>query len=151
MYLCFRCWAFGFVCLRRLSVRVHGFNDSIWRDAAPTEGEHILLLCFTLSLSLSLSPLSLSLSLSLSRTNTFSSGDLSHKYDSGFPAAFSLSLSLFMCVDVLIFPLFFPQDKFFSQLTGAHISDEDYRHAQEVCVHARACVDCCVILKCRCV
>ena len=40
---------------RCVSVRVHGFNDSIWRDAAPTEGEHILLLCFTLSLSLSLS------------------------------------------------------------------------------------------------
>ena len=47
-----------------------------------------------------------------------------------------------MCVDVFIFPLFFfffPQEKFFSRLTGAHISDEDYRHAQEVCVHACVC------------
>ena len=37
------------------------------------------------------------LAFSLSLSNTFSSGDLSHKYDSGFPAAFSLSLSL-LCV-----------------------------------------------------
>ena len=50
----------------------------------------------------------------------------------------SLSLSLYVrrCID---FSSFFSQDKFFSRLTGAHISDEDYRHAQEVCVHARVC------------
>ena len=44
-----------------------------------------------------------------------------------------------MCVDVLIFSsfFFFSQDKFFSRLTGENISDEDYRHAQEVCVCAR--------------
>ena len=63
-----------------------------------------------------------------------------------YSLSLSLSLSLFMCVDVLIFLFFFffPKDKFFSRLTGAHISDEDYRHAQEVCVHACVCVCVCV-------
>ena len=62
-----------------------------------------------------------------------------------YSLSLSLSLSLYVrrCIDFSSF-FFFPKDKFFSRLTGAHISDEDYRHAQEVCVHARARVCVCV-------
>ena len=44
MCLCFRCWAFCYVVLGVYPYEyIHEFNDSIWRDAAPVEGEHILL------------------------------------------------------------------------------------------------------------